>query len=63
MPSPIEQLNKRPHSRVLAIKAMCYECMGSGADKGWQRAIKHCTISECPLWRFRPYRAKTSSEG
>lgn len=37
----------------MAIKAHCLECCWMD-----EAAIRECTATECPLWSFRPYRAK-----
>lgn len=53
--SPTERVAPRT-----AIKAKCLECCWMDTI-----AIKECTASECPLWRFRPYqtpRRKASME-
>jgi hypothetical protein len=53
--NPLEKAIANPKSRILAIKAFCFTCMGSGDDKGWKLSIKHCTCINCPLYSFRPY--------
>ena len=52
----------------LAIKAMCWQCMGgddsaNNPDAEIVSAIRNCTFKPgdflgCPLWEFRPYRGK-----
>lgn len=41
-----------------AIKAKCLECC-------WldEKAIRECTATDCPLWRFRPYQIKHRKGG
>ena len=41
-----------------AIKAKCLECC-------WldEAAIRECTATACPLWRFRPYQIKHRKGG
>jgi len=41
-------------SRQAAIKAFCIECNGYDPV-----AVKDCTAPACPLWEYRPGRAKT----
>ena len=53
-PNPIERAKQNPNSRVLAIKAFCYECMGFA--KSWRNDVRDCTAKNCPLYRFRPYK-------
>jgi hypothetical protein len=48
-------------SRRLAIKAMCFHCMGCTEDHyeyGVKDDIRNCTSPMCPLWHFRPYQTK-----
>jgi len=35
-----------------AIKAKCLECVGF---EDAPSRIRTCTVSRCPLWRYRPY--------
>ena len=49
-------------SRALAIKAMCYHCLGCTADHyepGVRGEIRGCTSIKCPLWHFRPFRGES----
>lgn len=42
----------------VAIKAYCLSC------SSWQREeITHCSVETCPLWLYRPYRARPLREG
>lgn len=54
--NPIERLAKKPDSLRLAINAMCYDCQGRNCDPGVIDRIRHCAISDCPLFNVRPYR-------
>ena len=36
-----------------AIKVMCLECMWMDT-----KAIKECTATDCPLWKYRPFANK-----
>lgn len=52
--NPIERAKANPNSKVAAIKAMCYSCVGG------ERAvdsIRHCTTHFCALYPHRPYQA------
>lgn len=51
---PVAKLNEKA-TRKRAIDAMCYQCQGEGADSGWKWAIGNCLVTDCALWRFRPY--------
>ena len=52
--NPLEKAKQNPKSRVLAINAFCYECMGFA--KSWRNDVRDCTAKNCPLFRFRPYK-------
>ena len=49
-----------PRSKVKAIHAFCFHCMGGTLDAlpdgGWKELIRTCTAPDCPLYRHRPYR-------
>ena len=51
--NPIQKAKQNPKSRVFAIVAFCYDCMGQ--DSGWRNDVRNCTAPECPLFGFRPY--------
>ena len=53
-PNPMERAKQNPKSRVFAIAAFCYDCMGR--ESGWRNAVKECTSPNCPLFDFRPYK-------
>ena len=69
--NPAQRLRARQQagetvSPSLAIKAMCWHCMGGTADK-WDSDTRACirdcssgpdSSTPCPLWEFRPYRGK-----
>lgn len=50
--NPIERAKRNPRSKVMAIKAMCYHCVGG--EQAVQ-TIRGCTSTECPLYAHRPY--------
>ncbi len=52
--NPTEKAKQKPQSRVLAIAAFCFECMGFA--KSWRNDVRDCTAKNCPLYRFRPYK-------
>jgi flagellar biosynthesis regulator FlaF len=55
-----------PKSKVKAIHAFCFNCMGGTIDElpdhGWKDGIRDCTAPECPLYNFRPFKPKAKSE-
>jgi hypothetical protein len=59
-PNPLDEALARPKSRVLAIRAKCWDCEGRGADPGWQRRVRECVVESCPLWHLRPYQVSES---
>ncbi len=60
--SPIEKAAKHPSSLRMAVNAMCWDCVGAGADANPRGAIRQCGIQTCPLWNVRPYQAKDEQE-
>lgn len=52
--NPIEKAKQNQKSRVLAITAFCYDCMGR--ERGWRNEVRDCPALECPLFGFRPYK-------
>lgn len=48
-------------SRKEAIFMKCFECEGGDKDNlpdpGFKKAIGNCTITDCPLWKWRPYQS------
>ena len=52
--NPIEKAKQNTKSRVLAIAAFCYDCMGQ--QPGWRNMVKTCTSPDCPLFKFRPFK-------
>lgn len=54
---PVERAKKNPKSKVMAIKAMCWECSSAQREE-----IKHCTATSCPLWVHRPYQDKAQDD-
>jgi hypothetical protein len=59
-PNPLDEALAKPKSRVLAIRAKCWDCEGRGADPGWQRRVRECVVESCPLWHVRPYQGSES---
>ncbi len=55
--NPLDRFKANP-TRKHAIHAHCYQCMGSGADTWWKTEIGNCQITDCALWRFRPYQQR-----
>lgn len=60
-PNPHEQALAKPTSRAKAVRAKCWDCQGRGADAAWQRHVRECTVTICPLWHIRPYRERPES--
>jgi hypothetical protein len=58
--NPLDEALAKPKSRVLAIRAKCWDCEGRGADPGWQRRVRECVVESCPLWHLRPYQGSES---
>lgn len=53
--NPIEASRARPRSFKAAIRAKCWDCEGQDADPCVNWRIGNCEITECPLWKLRPY--------
>lgn len=55
-----------PRSKVKAIHAFCFNCMGGTIDfmpdHGWKELIRTCASPECPLYDFRPFKPKATDE-
>lgn len=53
----IKKSRENPHSKSMAIKAMCFHCVGGTSeempDSGWKKSISECTAPQCPLYAFR----------
>ncbi len=50
--NPIDRAKANPNSKAMAIRAMCYHCVGG------ERAvdsIRNCTTTHCGLYARRPY--------
>lgn len=60
---PIERSARNPQSLSLAIKAMCWECVGRNADGDAKRQIGNCTYPGCSLWGLRPYQNWATDAG
>ena len=41
-------------SKRQAIKAKCLDCSNLTVDE-----VRHCTVTGCPLWAYRPYQKST----
>ncbi len=57
--NPIERARLKPKSKSLAIKAMCYHCVGG--EQAVQ-TIRHCTSTTCPLYTVRPYQVGSNDD-
>ena len=56
--NPILQLKKKPGSRLLAIKAMCEQCLGcteTHLEEGFRQSIRECSSTHCALYELRPF--------
>lgn len=52
---PIEKAKQNPKSKVLAIRAYCWDCAG-----GVKAEVTACPSSSCPLWLHRPWQGKSN---
>ena len=62
--NPIIQY-ERKRTRQRAIKAMCAHCMGCTRDHiepGFRECIRNCTAPHCPLYFYRPYQDKETTD-
>ncbi len=62
--NPIQSYELKPNSRKLAINAKCFNCCGgnnSDDNKGVKAEIRHCPITDCSLYSFRPYKNKKTA--
>jgi len=59
--NPLDRF-KAIHTRLHAIHAHCYQCVGAGTDSWWKTEIGNCQITECALWDFRPYKNRYKNE-
>lgn len=51
---PIEKAKQNPKSKVLAIRAYCWDCCG-----GVKAEVTLCPSNTCPLWLHRPWQSKS----
>lgn len=42
----------------LAVRQFCVQCMGGEGVPGVREDVRGCTAKGCPLYRWRPFRAK-----
>ena len=49
--NPEEKAKQNPTSMKYAIRAKCWDCAC-----GQKEEIKSCTITDCSLYNFRPYK-------
>jgi len=57
--NPIQTHLLNSNSRKLAINAKCFDCCGginSDNNKGIKSEIRNCEITNCSLYKFRPYK-------
>ena len=57
--NPVLRFANRP-TYLNAIKAMCAQCVGcteTHLEKGFRKAIRACSSVDCPMHRYRPFRA------
>ena len=53
--SPQERHEGDPRSRAKAIHAKCWDCTGFQREE-----IRHCPMTDCALYNFRPYKKVTA---
>lgn len=51
--NPAEKALANPKSMRAAINAKCYDCTGQQINE-----IRLCEMTDCPLYKFRPYQPK-----
>lgn len=51
---PIEKAKQNPKSKVLAIRAYCFDCCG-----GVKAEVTLCPSNNCALWLHRPWQSKS----
>lgn len=51
---PMEKAKQNPKSKVLAIRAYCWDCVG-----GNRAEVTLCPLNTCPLWPHRPWQSKS----
>jgi len=54
---PIEKARQNPKSKVLAIRAFCWDCVG-----GVKAEVTNCPSNNCPLWLHRPWSKNSKGE-
>ena len=54
---PLEKSRQNPKSKVLAIRAFCFDCVG-----GVKAEVTLCPSKSCPLWLHRPWQKKEEDE-
>lgn len=57
--NPVEKALANPNSKAMAIRAMCYQCVGG------ERAvdtIRNCSSHSCALYPHRPYQVGSADE-
>lgn len=47
-------------SKILSIRARCWQCVGGEDDPKGQQAITNCTTRNCALWSVRPFQEAQS---
>jgi len=54
---PLEKSRQNPKSKVLAIRAYCFDCCG-----GVKSEVTLCPSKNCPLWLHRPWSKSSKDE-
>lgn len=54
---PIAAAKAKPTSLRLAIRAHCYQCVGTDVDPGYKARVRDCGILSCSLHPHRPWQA------
>jgi hypothetical protein len=50
-----EKFAEKP-TRKLAIDLACIHCIGGEKEPGMREMIKECTVKDCSLYIYRPYK-------
>lgn len=54
---PITKVKQNPRSKVLAIRAYCWDCAG-----GSRTEVTLCAHKDCPLWIHRPWASSSAND-
>jgi len=59
----IKRYGLKEGTRKESIYMMCFSCEGGDIDylpdPGWKKGIGNCVITDCPLYKWRPYQPRS----